>query len=278
MRLISKSELQSSLKPASKASWPTPLRVSQTSSMNFAKRIQILLRRPKRDSESSEANSTMEIKEAPETGIPRLEVVSSPAVLFSDMNDGAISSVYQMEPQPMEEDRHPMFVIEHPPTPPPKIEAEIEEDEDEDAPIPLAPKIIVDPNLPSILNAPVERRSPTKAHKKEGSSPQTIRFELAGPPERSNPNYKRLSAVSSSPWRLLPFNPPSNGGNALPRPNNSTASSQDGDTLGMTQRDGTTNPFLGTWLGAGFPANLLMEADATKELQPFLEEEVRSFC
>jgi hypothetical protein len=222
----------------------------------------------------------MEIKEAPDTAVPHVEVVSSPAVIFSDMNDGTIASpIYQMEPQRMEVDPRPMFVFERPPTPPPKIEAEIEEDEDEDAPIPLAPKIIIDPNLPSILNAPLERRSPTKAHKKKGSSPQTVRFELADPPERSNPNYKRLSAVSSSPWRLLPFNPPTNGANTLPRPNNipSTAGTQDGDTLGMAQKDRTTNPFLGTWLGAGFPANLLMEADATKELQPFLEEEVRSF-
>jgi hypothetical protein len=216
----------------------------------------------------------MEIKQAPEHADPHVEVLNSPTYVFSDVNGATAGPVYQMEPQPMEEDPHP---AERPPTPPPKMEIE-EEDEDEDAPIPLAPKILIDPNLPSILNPSVERRSPTKAQKQEGSSPGSIRFELAEPPERPNPNYKRLSAVSSSPWRMLPFNSSSNGSTALPRPSIlSTSLINDGDTLGMTQKDQTTNPFLGTWLGAGFPTNLLMEADAMKELQPFLEEEVSDF-
>ena len=240
--------------------------------MNFARRLQALLRRPKRDSETSETSITLEVKQAPDPVVTQAEAVNLPAVIFPDM-DGATGHpiFYQTERQPVEQRPHAIFVFRRPPTPPPKRDLEKEGEEEEDAPLPLAPKILVDPNLQSILNVTAER-SPTTTQR-EGS-PQSVRFELADPPERPILSHKRLSAVSSPSWRGFPFVPLSKESNTLTRQSNitSTASAQSGDATVMNLDDQTENPF--SWPEAGYPAGLLMEAEAMKLLRPFTEEEV----
>jgi len=235
--------------------------------MHIVKRIQTILRRPKRNSESSERSTILEVKEAP----AQVDNINLPTTtILSGMNSEI--PILQMEPVPIK-DHYP------PPLPPTAQRIEGDEDDEEETVVLLAPKVAIDPNLPSILSSSSDRRSPVAGPKKEGASPQAIRFELAEVPERTNPNYKRLSAVSSSQWRVLPFGSLSNGGNPLPRPNSlpGAPSALNGGTFGMNQNEDNPAPFLGTLFGPGFtfPPSVQLEATPTIASSSFVDDKVR---
>lgn len=246
--------------------------------MNFSKRfIQNILRRAKRDSETSEASTMSEIKVAPEAASPPIEAVILPIAILPGVNSETSSPNQQMEPLPTEETTPFAITIDRPPSP---QRVNGDEENDNEPPL-LAPEVLIDPNLPSILIPPTERGTKDKGR----SSPQSLRFELAKAPERTNPNYRRLSAVSSSSqWRMFPFGSLTSGTSPLLRPNlpditpATTNEAQDNErTFEMDQKDKDADRFVGNWYGPGYSVPILLASEVSTETRPFIDDNVGCF-
>ncbi|KIM33464.1 hypothetical protein M408DRAFT_154742 [Serendipita vermifera MAFF 305830] len=246
------------------------MHLPQIGAINFSKRIiQGILRRPKRDSETSEVSIiSSETKSAPGSATSPVETVSIPIAILAEEDRRTASPPQQMKPLPVEEPIPTTITIDRVPSPP-RLEGE---EEDENEPPLLAPEVIVDPNLPSILNPPVGRRTPVN---NGGSFPKALRFELAQAPERSNPNYRRLSAVApSSQWRVLPFGSLNSGNSPILRTNVpvTTTGTQESEGIFEKPTVQSMDHFLGTRNGFGYPVPFLPASEVAAELRPFTDD------